>query len=776
MNDPIIVNLQDKNLPISIGRKAANLQLLLNHGFQIPQTLIIPWEVFERYKANDETLIPELHSALKKVVDGTSLYAVRSSANIEDNLHHSFAGQFKTVLNVKGVDNIIFSTWSIWATTDSPAVLKYLENMPEISNDLKMAVIVQKMVNPVYSGVAFSRNPMTGTDEIVIEAVQGDGLKLVQSGTTPHRWIYKWGKWITQPEEKMIPLAVIQQVVDGTKRIVKALKKPVDLEWVFDGQSIVWVQVRDITTLKNLSIYSNRISKEMMPGQIQPLIWSINIPLIIPIWINLLNEMVGQTHLKPEDLAKQFYHRSYFNMGALGKVFNQAGLPSEGLEMMLGMVPKEAGRPVMQMNRGMLRLAPRLLRFFYRKWNLSRRYRKEFPALVEEIKTIKIENISDLPPEELINVIERLFSIVQKIVFYNVHVPLLLSMYGGLFVAQLRKRGIQPEQFNFAQGMKELDQYNPNIRLHQLHLLYQSLDPSIQSQITCASYDQFLEMEGIPEFKQQVQEFINQYGHLSNNNNNFSAVPWREQPELILRMICTYPVEFEEMKVLLDFAQIKKKSPTLRLFYQRAREFRGYRDFVGDTYTYGYGLFRPYFLAIAKTFVERGWLEEGNDIFFLEWSEIKAAAQSTSDQIDILKIVSSRKIEMQKSQGVELPSVIFGDQLPPIFPANASVMHGTPTSPGYYTGPACLVRGIEDFEKVKPGDVLVIPFSDVGWTPLFARAGAVIAESGGILSHSSIIAREYGIPAVVSVPDAMKLRDNQTITVDGYKGEIILSE
>ena len=181
-------------------------------------------------------------------------------------------------------------------------------------------------------------------------------------------------------------------------------------------------------------------------------------------------------------------------------------------------------------------------------------------------------------------------------------------------------------------------------------------------------------------------------------------------------------------------------------------------------------------MAIAKIFVERGWLEEGNDIFLLEWPEIKAAAQSTSDQIDILNIVSSRKIEMQKSQGVELPSVIFGDQLPPIFPANASVMSGTPTSSGYYSGPACLVRGIEDFEKVKPGDVLVIPFSDVGWTPLFARAGAVVAESGGMLSHSSIIAREYRIPAVVSVPDAMKLKDNQFVTVDGYTGKIILHE
>ena len=83
-----------------------------------------------------------------------------------------------------------------------------------------------------------------------------------------------------------------------------------------------------------------------------------------------------------------------------------------------------------------------------------------------------------------------------------------------------------------------------------------------------------------------------------------------------------------------------------------------------------------------------------------------------------------------------------------------------------------VVKGLRDFKKLKHGDVLVIPYSDVGWIPLFAKAGAVIAESGGMLSHSSIIAREYGIPAVVSVNGALQLSDNLTVSIDGYKGEV----
>ena len=101
-------------------------------------------------------------------------------------------------------------------------------------------------------------------------------------------------------------------------------------------------------------------------------------------------------------------------------------------------------------------------------------------------------------------------------------------------------------------------------------------------------------------------------------------------------------------------------------------------------------------------------------------------------------------------------------------------LSGIPASRGVYTGRARVIRSLSEFNKMEPGDVLVIPYSDVGWTPLFARAGGVIAESGGLLSHSSIIAREYHIPAVVSVADATLLQDNTLVTVDGFKGEILI--
>ena len=101
-------------------------------------------------------------------------------------------------------------------------------------------------------------------------------------------------------------------------------------------------------------------------------------------------------------------------------------------------------------------------------------------------------------------------------------------------------------------------------------------------------------------------------------------------------------------------------------------------------------------------------------------------------------------------------------------------MTGVTTSRGYSYGPVRVVLGLDDFNKVQPGDVLVIPFSDVSWSVLFSRAKAIIAESGGMLSHSSILAREYQIPAVVSVSGAMQLIDEMLVTVDGYRGEVIL--
>ena len=174
--------------------------------------------------------------------------------------------------------------------------------------------------------------------------------------------------------------------------------------------------------------------------------------------------------------------------------------------------------------------------------------------------------------------------------------------------------------------------------------------------------------------------------------------------------------------------------------------------------------------------MQKDLLYDPEDIFYLYDHEIREAAIGELPQVKFSQLVEKRKVEIEGSRDIDLPEIIYGDQAPPIVRSQASTLYGIPTSRGIYCGPTRVVSGIQDFDKLNDGDVLVIPYSDVGWTPLFARAGAVVAESGGMLSHSSIVAREYGIPAVVSVPGALKLGDNISALVDGYRGLVILQE
>lgn len=214
------------------------------------------------------------------------------------------------------------------------------------------------------------------------------------------------------------------------------------------------------------------------------------------------------------------------------------------------------------------------------------------------------------------------------------------------------------------------------------------------------------------------------------------------------------------------------KGHSFRLFYKRARQFRLYREQISSLHTFGLGLLRAYYLALGERLVKRGWLDQPEDIFYLYRMEISQAVQGVLVGDQLRQLVATRRHEINEARDVQLPEIIFGDQPPPIIPSNLGSFRGTPTSPGYYTGRIKVIRGVADFSKLEPGDVLVIPYSDVGWMPLFAKAGAVVAESGGILSHSSIIAREYNIPAVVSVHGALNLPDFTLVTVDGFQGEI----
>jgi pyruvate,water dikinase len=293
MPEEYIFSLQNTSQIRTIGNKAENLRFLAAKGFPTPVTYVCTWEAHARYVQDDVQVAKALRNELAAKLDSKKRYAVRSSANLEDGLDSTFAGQFKSVLDVRGVDEILQAIWSIWATTRSPAVQAYLGQKGFGIQDLKMAAIIQEMVSARVSGVAFSKNPITSLDEVLVEAVRGSGEALVQGGVTPDRWINKWGAWTTMPDKppngQGIAHEIIEVVVRQTKEIAKAYGRPVDLEWVYDGREITWVQLRAITSL-DVPIYSNRISKEVFPGIIKPLIWSVNVPLVNGAWARLFTE------------------------------------------------------------------------------------------------------------------------------------------------------------------------------------------------------------------------------------------------------------------------------------------------------------------------------------------------------------------------------------------------------------------------------------------------------------------------------------------------------
>ncbi|WP_420629854.1 PEP/pyruvate-binding domain-containing protein [Candidatus Leptofilum sp.] len=755
-----------------IGGKGAQLRALMALEARVPKTFVVPWDVWTRGIVDETAVLTQLRAEFSQKLDLSKAYAVRSSANLEDGGEFSFAGQFATVLNVQGLNALVTAVQTVWASSKTDGVKTYLAQAGMADDVLKMAVILQEMVLPKVSGVAFSKNPMTGFDELIVEAVPGSGEGLVQDGTTPDRWVYKWGDWIAKPEQSQIGLSLVQTVVDETRRLAKLVKAPIDLEWVYDGTAVYIVQLREISTARQLNIYSNRISREVLPGIIKPLIWSVNVPLVNSAWIDIFTELIGSNKIEPNHLSKSFFYRAYFNMGVIGQVFEALGMPKETLELMMGIDEGGSERPSFRPSLKVMRHLPRMIRFGLSKSRFSRQIDAFLPKQWAAYRTFDQSRIPNLNETELLAEIDRLHQLTQTSAYFNIVTPLLMQLYSAMLKRRLENLGVAFETFDLKEDISEaLAQYDPNVHLQRLHQLFMVQDTAVQQKLQQGQY------EAAPQLVAKVNAFIEQFGHLSDSGNDFSAVPWRENESLVWQMVANFAQlsgSGEKKTTLASLPISGWQRFRLTRSVRRAANFLLYREAIGFLYTYGYGLFRLYFRALGGRFAKRGLLVQADDIFYLYLAEVRQLVAGKQIDGEPRQLVADRQADIEANREAVLPDIIFGDVQPPLETAVeiAQTLYGTPTSPGYYKGPLRVVSGLQDFEKLQAGDVLVIPFSDVGWTPLFTKAGAVIAESGGMLSHSSIVAREYQIPAVVSVTDACRLPDGAIVSVDGYKGEI----
>ena len=771
--------LSKKSARFGIGNKSMNLLKLKENDFKIPETYVIPCYAFDEYKKGNEEITEKLALEIQqKLPVEECCFSIRSSANIEDTSQFSFAGQFRTYLNVVGIDSIIEKVELIWKSFDTKLSESYSDGIATSMTKSRMSVIIQEMVDPVYSGVIFTKNPVTGLDEIIIEYVEGLGDKLVQGIITPERWINKWGQWIEQPKSDSENLELMEKLLYEAKKISKLYGKPIDLEWAFDGSEIYWLQAREITTLQHNRLYSNKISKEFLPGIIKPLIWSINIPVVNTSWKNLFKELIGYParKIEVENLAKSFYYRAYFNMGVIGDILELLGMPRELLEQLAGIEVSESDGPKFKPSMKTIRYLPRMLIFIMRKILYSISIRRYLRTKYKAFKKIKEINLSDKDYEFLFNKIDSIFNYSTKGSYVVILSQLLNSFYTMMLKRQLKKEKIEFENLDLLDAKSNLLNIDSRFRLERLHHLYHLLTENDKAIMTSSNFIENIHELENEEFKMELQVFLHYFGHNRDSGNDFSQPSWTETPEAIFYLIKNFGEAKTKSEPLTKKPRFRKL--LTRIFYRQSKKYHLYRDQVGYVYQYGYSLFRPYFLRVGEKFLDSNLIEVRNDIFYLKYDEIISLANDKKLAAKMRKIIANRKNEIEKYKDIVLPDLIFDDIAPdPIISgAKSKTLFGVATSKGTYTGKAKIIKGRSDFKKVKEGDIIIIPFSDVSWTPLFNKAKAVISESGGMLSHCSIVAREFKIPAIVSVRNAMKIKDNSKLSVDGFTGKITLLE
>jgi phosphohistidine swiveling domain-containing protein len=726
------------------GGKAAGLRWLIEHGYPVPAGVVVG--------AADA-------AGLEDWIAPGRRYAVRSSAPVEASDRHSFAGQLATVLDVSGIDAIRDAIAVVIASAHDGRLEPYLGHAAIDPAAVEMSVIVQEMVAARASGVAFSRNPLTGLADVVIEAVRGTGLELVSGKAAPERWVNHWGEWTQRPASSDVPVSLMDELAQRVAAVADEQARPIDVEWSWDGRELYLLQVRPMTAAK-VPVYSNRISREFLPGVIPPLVWSVNVPLVNGAWLRLFTSVVGRLDLEPDDLARQFAYRAYFNMGAVGDIFEAMSMPRDLLEVLMG-IEGGGARPTFRPRLSVMRHLPRMTRMAWRIARYHHELDRVIPAAEEELTAIESRDLPALSDEELLAQLQQLSELCGRIAFANILAPLLFNAYGSVLRRRLAKRGIDAHAIDFGAGQDGLEAYDPKPGLRRLSRELADLDEPTRERV----------LAGKLELLPTGAAFLERFGHISDSGNDFSHVPLSEDPARLTPLLARDEpdpkgAEEAESGLLPNLARLD------RLIARRTSRYRFERERVSYTYTRSYGRFRPTVLEVAHRLMSRDLLDDVDDVFYLTRSEVEAGLAGIGAD-DLRGLATARRSDVERVAGLEMPEVIFGDEFepsPPVAPSQRLV--GIPSSRGIHRATARVVRGVGEAGRVEPGDVLVIPYSDVGWTPMLARAGAIVAESGGLLSHSSIVAREFGIPCVVSVAGATHIPDGAVVRVDGFTGEI----
>ncbi len=747
--------------------------------------------------------------------------AVRSSATGEDGERASFAGIHHSSLNVSGLENIHAAILRCYASLWTPQALAYRRKMNFADDEVFCAVVICQMVHaensqePVCAGVAFSFDPVSGRrDLIVIDAARGLGEAVVGGTIEPQRTVFRNQKGRLYSHSRsggaaLLPAERERELANQVRRLHWDFgdgQDPQDVEWAYDGKDIWFLQVRPATTAQRFlpapvsglpRHWSTANIKDALPGVVCAMSWSFlkdvveSVAFAGPI-------SAGYQLETGAELVRRFKGRGYFDLTLMQWVMYDAlGMPPAQLVQSIGGHQPEitvpADRDPGREQRRRLQAGLRLMR---KIWGIDR----ELSQLIGK-REVGIRRVGETDLTRLSK--EHLKALWEGMALDNDSMDLAVGVANAAegpwemaLEALLKpKFGEQSRPFmgKLLAGTGSVTSAEHGYAIFKLAAAAQADPTALQWLEARGPATEWVNLPQVSPFRAELARFLDEYGHRAVYEADYLNPRWVEDPTYILdqvRFVLANPqsagakAAAQHLRTEAE-ATVRRgagwRTPIVFWLARRLRQAMAGREKAKSALASLVLVSKRVALEMGRRLVAAGNLDQAQDILHLTSADVLCWMQGWWDGSGARELAADRARQREAWLAEEAPPDVITEgpdgrvkAVERLSAHDGEIWKGIGAAPGQARGKARIILHPSQANALQPGEILVAPSTDPGWTPLFLRASAIVMASGGYLSHGAIVAREYGIPAVVNIPGILTdVSQGDVLFVDGDSGRVV---
>ncbi len=740
---------------------------------ETPIFIVVPASALFPY--NEELVEAYIKSFCKK----HKLYAVRSSGIDEDSDNYSFAGVHDTFLNVK-YNDIEENIKKVINSAASELAINYRKNNHLQTSNIRIAVVIQEMVDADYAGVINTINPVTNnTFETVISVCKGTGEKLVNGDIDATNY-YVNGKNIITKGEDILSKELINKVVKLSNKVALKTDRFQDIEFAIKGHKVYFLQTRAITTYKDINskeltlLIDNSNIIESYYGVVSPLTASFAKEIYEAVYkatfatVKAPKKIMDALDNSFKNMLYVYEGKIYYNLFSW---YHVTGVfPSRKslsyMESMMGVKTSSSSKRRVKFDLfSLIKSGTIFLNKLTNIIPLSDKFLNRFNEIVGPYygKQLNLTN------EECIN----LYNQISKNIVPEFTTPIFNDTAVMFYFGSLKEKAKKYQDADkiIATAINNNGEVESAASATEFEkiLNYINSNKTIKEEFVALSIEELMDKYHQKDnaLSEMISGYVHGYGSRVMDELKLETITMIEDPSMIFKMI-KQSLTFESSStVTIEKVEIPKKLIKLA---NKARKYIQNRERLRLRRTYIFSIVRNIFLNMGRNFVKENRIDDERDVFYLTKDEVFSLKK------DYRNIIKERKAQQEiykKSEYYDRVAFYNHKPLPVLFGEGVGDLHGIPSGKGKVTARVSVLENSTD--SFTPGNIILTKRTDPGWISLFPLASGLIVEHGSMLSHSFVVAREIGLPAIVGVSDARKyIKDGDIVTLDATKGEITI--